>query len=222
MGEWVLGVRRGRGRLAAECFVLDNDRFYQQVTSPHSHLLTLTHTPHFLSSSSPVFFLHHFHPPLDPRHASFPFLPPLRPFLSSIFPPSLPLSSLFTTNISSKHNNRGHQPVARRQLQECRAETSMTECVFVCVWWSPCCKSKQQSNKRTLSHQRKKLSLTLSRTKTGFRFWHAEQKAPLLNWESTLEDSHQFWIWLHFPHEHPLFFFSSLSKFCQSCTLLFI
>lgn len=40
-------------------------------------------------------------------------------FLSFIasFPP-LPPSALFTTNISSKHNNRGHQPVARRQLQE--------------------------------------------------------------------------------------------------------
>lgn len=90
-------------------------------TLTSSHLLTR------LISSALPFLLHCFLPSSTP---SIPFLPPLRP-------PSicLPPSSLFTTNISSKHNNRGHQPVARRQLQEqqrCRA-VMLDNWVCVCV-----------------------------------------------------------------------------------------
>lgn len=76
-------------------------------------------------------------------------------FSTPLHPPSLhlPPSSLFTTNISSKHNNRGHQPVARRQLQEqqrCRAADRVCVCVCKCswVWWSPCRRKKQTNKQR--------------------------------------------------------------------------
>lgn len=106
--------------------------------SLHRSLTSEHWLTHFLSPSLPASFLP---------------LPPLRP-------PSLclPPSSLFTTNISSKHNNRGHQPVATRQLleqQRCWAET-LDGWVCVCV-----CDDRlavKASSKKTNKQRRNKCS----------------------------------------------------------------